>query len=208
MTMTIDIRALYDELRDRHGDLDGWDWWPMPAGRIQQLAGAILVQQNRFSRVELSLAALDDAGLLDAGTLAAADPDRVADLIRPSGLMRTKAPALVAAAAWLCDHGEAANRLPDDELYRSLRRLPLVGPESADVVVMYSYRRPRHITDAYARRLYAARGLPMTRSYQACARALATAWNEARMTLAEAAAYHALVVTHAQAGQLAAEEAA
>lgn len=206
--MTIDIRALFDELRDRHGDIDGWDWWPMPAGRIQQLAGAILVQQNRFSRVEQSLAALDDAGLLEADALSAADPDRVADLIRPSGLVRTKAPTLIAAAAWLRDHGEAANRLPDDELYRALRRLPLIGPESADVVLMYSYHRPRHITDTYARRFYAARGLPTTMSYQACARALATAWDAAALTLDEAAAYHALVVTHAQTGQLAAEEAA
>lgn len=206
--MTIDIRALYDELRDRHGDLDGWDWWPMPAGCIQQLAGAILVQQNRFSRVELSLAALGDAGLLDADALAVADPDQVAAFIRPSGLVRKKAPALVASAAWLRDHGDTAAQLDDDELYRSLRRLPLVGPESADVVMMYSYHRPRHITDAYARRLYAARGLPTTRSYQSCDRAMITAWEEAQMTLAEAGSFHALVVTHAQAGQLAAEEAA
>lgn len=206
--MAIDIGALYDELRDRHGDLDGWDWWPMPAGRIQQLAGAILVQQNRFSRVELSLAALGDAGLLDADALAVADPDQVVALIRPSGLVRKKAPALVAAAAWLRDHGDTAAQLDDDELYRTLRRLPLVGPESADVVMMYSYHRSRHITDTYARQLYAARGLPTTRSYQACARALATAWEAAALTPAEAAAFHALVVTHAQAGKLAAEEAA
>lgn len=206
--MTIDIRALYDELRDRHGDLDGWDWWPMPAGRIQQLAGTILVQKNRFSRVELSLAALGEAGLLDADALAASDPDQVAALIRPSGLVRKKAPALVASAAWLRAHGDTAAKLDDDELYRLLRRLPLVGPESADVVMMYSYHRPRHITDAYARRLYAARGLATTSTYEACARALITAWDEARMTLAEAASFHALVVTHAQAGQLAAEVAA
>ncbi|SMX75819.1 hypothetical protein [Brevibacterium linens] len=206
--MTIDIRDLYDELRDRHGDLDGLEWWPMPAGRIQQLAGAILVQRNRFSRVELSLAALGEAGLLDTDALAAADPDKVAALIRPSGLVRKKAPALVASAAWLRDHDDTAAHLEDDQLYRSLRRLPLVGPESADVVMMYSYHRARHITDEYARRLYAARGLPTTRSYQSCGRALITAWEEAHMTLAEAAAFHALIVTHAQSGHLAAEEAA
>lgn len=200
----IDLRSLHEELLAIHGPVG--HWWPMAAGRIEQAVGAVLVQQNRWESAQVSIEALRDAGLLDAHALADAAIEQVAELIRPSGLVTAKSRALPALGAWMRDHETEAEGWDDDALCASLRALPLVGPETADVAMIYSYSRPRFITDAYARRLLAARGVNVPRGYDGTARALAPAWGAAAMNSAESAEFHGLIVEHGKRGYLAREE--
>lgn len=203
MTPEIDLRALYEELLEMHGR-HGW-WWPMTS-RIEQATGAVLVQQNRWEKAQVSIEALRTEGLLEPASLAAASPAEVAELIRPSGLVKAKSNALPELASWFVENEIAAVQWSDDELYSSLRSLPLVGPETADVISLYGYRRSRFVADAYARRLLTARGISGLTTYDKTARLLAPAWERAEFTVEEAAEFHGLVVEHGKRGGLAAEE--
>lgn len=191
--MNIDLRHLYTTLRDQLGPVG--HWWPHES-RTEQAVGAILVQQNRWESAAASVAALRDHGLLDPDRLAETSPAEVAVLIRPSGLVRAKSAALPGLGRWFYDHETEAEGWSDAELIDGLWSLPLVGPETADVIAMYSYDRPRMIADAYARRLLAALGHEVPRSYEATRRALDTAWTAAEMTKEEAAEFHGLIVEH------------
>lgn len=197
MNVDIDLRVLYTALRDQIGPVG--HWWPMET-RTEQAVGAILVQQNRWEAAATSVAALRDHGLLDPARLAAASPAEVAVLIRPSGLVRAKSAALPVLGRWMADHETEAKNWSDEELTSSLWELPLVGPETADVIALYGYDRPRMIADAYARRLLAALGHEVPRTYEATRRALDAAWSAAGMNGPEAAEFHGLIVEHGKAG--------
>lgn len=201
----IDLRALYQELLEVHGP-HGW-WWPMQS-RLEQAVGSVLVQQNKWEKAQLSIESLRTAGLLAPANLAAASPADVAELIRPSGLVKAKSAALPVLASWFVENEQAAVQWGDAELYSSLRSLPLVGPETADVISMYSYSRPRFIADAYARRLLSQRGISGLTSYEKAARALRPAWEQAEFDVEAAAELHGLVVEHGKRGHLRAEERA
>ena len=195
--MNIDLRPLYTTLRDQLGPVG--HWWPHES-RTEQAVGAVLVQQNRWEAAAASVAALRDHDLLDPDRLAAATPAEVAVSIRPSGLVRAKSAALPALGRWMAEHETEAESWSDEELNDSLWSLPLVGPETADVIALYGYARPRFVADAYARRLLSALGREVPRSYEATRRALDAAWTAAEMTAEEAAEFHGLIVEHGKRG--------
>lgn len=197
MNIDIDFRVLYTALRRAIGPVG--HWWPMES-RTEQVVGAILVQQNRWEAAAASVAALRDRGLLDPERLAEANPAEVAVLIRPSGLARAKSAALPALGRWIADHETEAEKWSDEELTGSLWRLPLVGPETADVIALYSYHRPRLIADAYARKLLSSLGHEVPRTYEATRRALDASWSAAGMNGPEAAEFHGLIVEHGKRG--------
>lgn len=108
--------------------------------------------------------------------------------------------ALPAHGRWFREHETEAENWSDEELTSALWELPLVGPETADVIALYGYARPRMIADAYARRLLAALGHEVPRGYEATRRALDAAWTAAEMTAEEAAEFHGLIVEHGKRG--------
>lgn len=193
----IDLRTLCDRLRDTIGPLPGW--WPHES-RTEHAISAILVQQTRWEAAAASVAALRDLGLLDPERLAVAAPAEVAVLIQPSGLVRAKSAALPRVGAFLRDHEAEAAEWSDDLLGNELWRLPLFGPETADVVALYGYGRSRFIADAYARRLLAALGHEVPTSYEGTRRATAMAWTTAGMSSTEAQEFHALIDEHGKRG--------
>lgn len=174
--------------------------------RIEQAVGAILVQQNRWERASRSVSALRDTGLLNPQRLANAETCQVADLISGSGLVNTKAPALIALGRWFREHETTAETLNSHALRGQLRELPLIGPESADAILLYSYHRSVFIADAYARRLLRVRGFLVPRGYEATSRAIALAFSRAEFDITESAELHGLIVEHGKRGHLRREE--
>ena len=148
--MPIPLRTLYELLRAELGEIDPW-----PAeSDLEYVCGAVLVQNTTWGSALRSLDALRDATAFDADRMLSLDEAHLIDLIRPSGFMTAKARALRAYATWLtAPEGRAAPALGDDALRAELMKLPGFGPETADVVALMVYDRPRFIFDAYARRL-------------------------------------------------------
>ena len=187
----IDLRALHRELLARHGP-QGW-WWPGEEP-FEIALGAVLVQRSRWEQAAQALAALTDAGLRDPAPLAAADEDRVRELVRPAGFPRSKPRRVQALAAWWAGRAEAAAELDDTALRHELLGIEGVGEETADAISLYCFSRPAFLCDEYARRALRERGAEVPGSYRAFARALAPALEDAAFDVPELAELHGLIV--------------
>jgi endonuclease-3 related protein len=143
----------FGRLRE-HYDLDRWHWQEStPAFDI--CAGAILVQHTAWTNVEKALANLRDAGAFSIEGIARLDDEALAALVRPAGFPRTKARRLKAFASLALDCGslDALLRLPASELRALLLSTDGIGPETADVILLYAAKRLVSVHDAYTQRL-------------------------------------------------------
>jgi endonuclease-3 related protein len=193
---TLDIDLLHDRLRAVHGPQPGW--WPARSD-LEMMIGAVLVQNTRWQNVAMSIANLERAGLLDAEAVLAADPEDLTRLIRPSGFMTAKTAAVRGLASWFLDRDRAARSLPDEDLRAELLALRGIGPETADVISLYTYGRRLFVVDAYARRLLAADGFGLPRSYEAARRALAPALDRSTLDADGLGQVHGLIVEEGKA---------
>lgn len=198
----IDLRALHRELLARHGP-QGW-WWPGEEP-FEIALGAVLVQRCRWEQAAQALDALSVAGLREPALLAAADEDRVRELVRPAGFPRSKPRRVQALAAWWAGRAEAAAEVDDAALRRELLGIEGVGEETADAISLYCFSRPTFLCDEYARRALRERGAVVPGSYRAFARALAPALEDAAFDVPEHAELHGLIV---EEGKLRARPAA
>ncbi len=133
-------------------------WWPN-YGSFEVVVGAILTQNTKWEKVELSLDNLRRYDLLSLDKLAACDLPILMELITPSGLYKTKAlylKKLVDAIAIEFCTFEAFK----DEVEREWLLLQKgIGPETADSILCYACERPEMVVDAYTARLLRAFGL-------------------------------------------------
>jgi endonuclease-3 related protein len=152
------IYELYERLLAHFGAPQ--NWWPIFGDDppFEMLLGAVLVQQTRWETVEAAILRLREAGLLAAPALAVADAAALAALLRPVAFHTQKAPGLIAICRHLCERygGSLARMLdqPTPELRRELLALPRVGPETADVILLYAGGHASFVVDDYTRRLF------------------------------------------------------
>ena len=104
-----------------------------------------------------SLANLRAAGALTPEGLRAIPLAKLRRLIRPSGFITRKAPALKAFVTMLDkEFGgslEALAATPTAALRERLLALPGVGPETADAILLYALGHPVPVADEYLRRI-------------------------------------------------------
>ncbi len=143
-------RLLVDRFGPRH-------WWPAKSP-FEVAVGAILTQAVAWRNVETAIARLEAAGLMSARAIAAADPERLAELVRPAGYYRAKAGKLRALAGHIVDrYGgriEAMAARPLDELRPELLAIYGVGRETADAIILYAVGLPSFVVDAYTFRVF------------------------------------------------------
>lgn len=186
------FRGLLVALRARIG---AGSHWPADSG-FEIMAGAVLVQRTTWGSAQRSLEHLREAAALDPAALLALEPAVLAGLIRPSGFMTGKSRSLRALAAWLrTGEGVWAAGLDDGALRARLLALPGIGPETADVISLYAYHRPRFIWDAYARGMLSAVGYPVGRDYETTRRLHQGAVADEGLSAIEHQELHWLVVT-------------
>lgn len=131
-------------------------WWP-GRSRFEVAVGAVLTQHTAWTGVKRAIANLRKARRLDPRRLVALGPVALGRLIRPAGTYRVKARRLLALARFLLDRcGGRLERLgpaPLERLRADLLRVPGVGPETADSILLYAADRPVFVVDGYARRV-------------------------------------------------------
>jgi endonuclease-3 related protein len=136
-------------------DLDRWHWRSdTPA--LDICVGAILVQHTAWTNVEKALLNLRAAGRLSETGIADLSLQEVAGLIRPAGMPLQKAGRLQAFVSSARSRGglQALLSLPPAELRAVLLRTPGIGPETADVIVLYAAGGLAKVHDAYTQRLF------------------------------------------------------
>ena len=150
---------MHDQLAKAYGPQH---WWPAKTA-FEVILGAYLTQNTAWKAVERSLSNLRAAGALTPEGLRAISVKKLEDLIRPSGFITRKAPALKAFLAMLDD--EFAGSLdrkaaaPTAELRHRLLALPGVGNETADAILLYALGHPVPVADEYLRRIAERHGL-------------------------------------------------
>ena len=138
-------------------------WWPADTD-VEVVIGAILTQNTAWKNVEKAIAAVKAAGCLDFRRIDRMDASELADVIRPAGTYRVKAARLKAFANWLItEHGgdlpTARSSSNLGEFRPALLRIPGIGPETADAILLYACRHLTFVVDAYTRRILRRHGL-------------------------------------------------
>lgn len=137
-------------------------WWPAKTP-FEVILGAYLTQNTAWKAVERSLANLRGAGALTPEGLRGIRLARLRKLIRPSGFITRKAPALKAFVAMLDrEFGGSLAALaatPTQPLRDRLLQLPGVGPETADAILLYALGASVPVADEYLRRIVIRHGL-------------------------------------------------
>ncbi|MDE2765172.1 MAG: endonuclease [Chloroflexota bacterium] len=160
------LRQVYERLYAAYGPQD---WWPGD-GPIETIVGAILTQNTAWANAKRALERLKQAGALSPAALRALPEAELAELVRSSGSFNVKARKLKAVAEWLAVYGDDPARLAQRGA-KALRHEALgvygVGPETADVIVLYAAGLPSFVIDAYTIRVLERLGVePESRSYE------------------------------------------
>ena len=138
-----------------HYDVDRWHW-RADTPPLDVCIGAILVQHTAWANVEHALANLRRLPELTPQALLALSEEELAVLVRPAGTPLTKARRLQTLASVVVEHGGFDRLLASDTpaLRRILLATPGIGPETADVILLYAAGKPVIVHDAYTARLY------------------------------------------------------
>ncbi len=153
-------RRLVAHFGPLHGPQATSPWWPIISDNpsLEILIGAVLVQQTRWETVAGAVERMHAAGLIELAALANADADDLAKLIYPCAFYRQKASGLIALARAIQErYRDLAAMLsrPTAALRAELLQLPRIGPETADVILLYAGQHPLFVVDAYTRRIFA-----------------------------------------------------
>lgn len=155
------MKATYRDLHRRLLESYGpQHWWPAEDA-FEMMLGAILIQHTAWPNASRAIENLRGAGRLAPEPLAGTALERLSDLIRPAGVHNVKARRMRSFVRWYRSSGEyrALSAHPTPELRRSLLSVHGIGPETADDILVYAFRRPVFVVDAYARRLFRRYGL-------------------------------------------------
>lgn len=167
---------LYDELMEKYGPQG---WWPLldcegsnptktgcvkgyhpgdfsypndDKQRFEICIGAILTQNTAWPNVEKALINLSELHSIDPVRIIELDREKLRTAIRPAGYFNQKAKKLKIFADFYMGKKDAPKR---DELLE----LWGVGPETADSILLYAYKVPTFVVDAYTRRLLVRKGM-------------------------------------------------
>ncbi|MEX0731931.1 MAG: endonuclease III domain-containing protein [Aquisalimonadaceae bacterium] len=191
------VAATSTELHAIYRELLAWcgprHWWPADHW-FEVMVGAVLTQNTAWINVEKALARMRGHGLLAPEPLLAAPPEQLAESIRSAGYYNLKTRRLRNLTTTLLEDGGLegwANR-ETWSLRERLLSINGVGEETADSILLYVFRRPVFVIDAYTRRIFARLGhVQGNEPYRALAGIFEQALGEDEPVYNE---YHALIV--------------
>lgn len=141
-------------------------WWPGETP-FEIMVGAILTQNTSWANVEKAIRNLKRAGKLSPSAIHKLSTRALAGLIRPSGYFNIKAVRLKKFIEFLFKRfgGKVDRMLLVDpvSLREDLLRVPGIGPETADSILLYALRKPFFVIDAYTKRIFARHRLRFTK---------------------------------------------
>ena len=185
---------LYEQLNTAYGELG---WWPAQS-RFEMIIGAVLVQNTAWGNVEKAIANLRERGWLDIDSIHQSEAQELAAAIRPAGYLNVKAARLKNLCDWWLKQGDFAtlDSWSTADLRRGLLAVNGIGPETADDILLYAFKRPVFVIDAYTRRILSRLGwLPGKPAYEIVRGVFESTLPQDSQRYGQ---YHALIVEHAK----------
>jgi len=135
-------------------------WWPCSTKekKFEMIVGAILTQNTSWKNVAAAIKNLEKENLISIDSILNVDEKKLAKLIKPSGYYNQKAERLKIAAKFFKE-----NKVITRE---KLLKVKGIGPETADSILLYAYKKPYFVIDAYTKRIFKRLGLTNTENYQ------------------------------------------
>ncbi|BAC12998.1 DNA-(apurinic or apyrimidinic site) lyase [Oceanobacillus iheyensis HTE831] len=171
-------------------------WWPARS-TLEMLLGSILVQRTNWRNVEKALTRLGDH-VHDADYFYQIEENELAEKIRPSGFYRIKAARIKAFITWFRKYNydvSIVQQIPHDKLRSELLSIKGIGDETADVMLVYAFKKQAFIADQYANRIFNRIGLNVPSTYRSLQKVVERDLPNDSLLYQE---YHALLVEHAK----------
>ena len=151
------LGSIFDALHACYGPQH---WWPGDTP-FEIMVGAVLTQNTAWSNVEKAIANLVARDMLDPGKIVSVRKDYLARWLKPSGYFNIKTRRLRHFCRWYLESGgyPALRRFSTDRLRNTLLSVHGIGPETADDILLYAFKRPVFVIDAYTRRLFSRLGM-------------------------------------------------
>ncbi|OPX57412.1 MAG: endonuclease III [Methanobacterium sp. PtaB.Bin024] len=175
--MNASILKIYEKLYDLYGPQG---WWPLmdlesenikktgathgyhPLNydlpetenqRYEIILGAILTQNTAWTSAEKALWNLKKLDVINPGKLLNLDDEILKEAVRPAGFLNQKAAYLINITNFFISlEGRTPSR-------RELLKIKGVGNETADSMLLYAYKQPEFVVDAYTKRIFSHLGL-------------------------------------------------
>ncbi|MEA1918138.1 MAG: 3-methyladenine DNA glycosylase [Campylobacterota bacterium] len=127
-------------------------WWPN-YGTFEVVVGAILTQNSKWSRVEVSLENLRAHNLLHVEALSQCDIEFLQQQIQPSGMYKNKSKYLKLLAQNIVKSFESFENFVLQVGRSWLLEQKGIGFESADAILCYACKRDVMVVDSYSAKL-------------------------------------------------------
>ncbi len=189
--------TVYNQLLKHYGPQH---WWPADSP-FEVMVGAVLTQNTAWTNVEKAIINLKSAGMLSPEAISTAEHDTLAGYLRPSGYFNIKAGRLKNYCQWYLQQGGFAplNTLSDSALRHAVLSVNGVGPETADDILLYAFKRPVFVIDAYTRRIFSRLALlDHDSGYETLRHHFEDGLKKQPHRVALFNEYHALIVAHAK----------
>ncbi|WP_457568611.1 endonuclease [Desulfurobacterium sp.] len=146
------MRKVFETLLKRFGRQN---WWPAET-EFEVCVGAILTQNTAWVNVEKAIFNLKEAGFLSPESILKLSDEVLKELIRPAGFYNQKAERLKLFSRFLVENGgfERLSLLSVSDLRERLLSLKGIGKETADSMILYAFKKPVFVVDAYTKRLF------------------------------------------------------
>jgi len=142
-------RSLYQAYGPQH-------WWPGETP-FEVMVGAILTQNTSWKNVEKAIQRLKAKGVLNPKGIYTLKRSELIRLIKSSGYYRLKADRLKSFVKFIFQNYDGnLKRMKEEEngiLRKKLLGVKGVGPETADSILLYGFKKPIFVVDAYTRRI-------------------------------------------------------
>ncbi len=172
-----EIIKIYEKLYDLYGPQG---WWPLinhdginptktgairgyhpgnydlPVGRNQIyeiILGAILTQNTSWLAAEMALFNLDALNMIEPEKLVELDDETLKSAIRCAGFLNQKAIYIKEITKFFISLN---GRIPSR---KELLAVKGVGNETSDSILLYAYKQPQFVVDAYTKRIFAHLGI-------------------------------------------------
>lgn len=174
------LMEVYKRLFSHYGSQN---WWPGEG--IEIAIGAVLTQQVSWKNVERALSNLKQHGCMDLERIIELPLEQLENYIKPAIYYKQKARTLKNLAALLINDPEPTRE--------SLLKVPGIGPETADSILLYLYNKPYFVVDAYTKRIFSRLGLDIGKTYNKIQKFFMQELPRDTQLYNE---YHALIVEH------------
>ncbi len=171
-------------------------WWPAQS-KDEIVIGAILTQNTAWKNVEKAIDNLKSLDLCTLDAIYKSDTDIIGRCIKPAGFFNQKSVYLKNIAKFFVINGsvEGLSELSTKELRRRLLDVKGIGKETADSILLYVFKRPVFVVDAYTKRLIKRHNLSINTDYDSIQKLFEDNLGKDVEVFCE---YHALIVKNAK----------